>query len=96
MSKRQRNKELSTDAHALRISGNIPHNEFPSPPAALYLSISTRGNSQVSTTSTKGGHCNGIKHHRKALKNRIYFKLYNISKQSYDTTTLSDYQTSRT
>ena len=58
LSNRQRNKELSTEAHALRISGNIPHKAVPSPPAALYLSISTGGNSQVSTTSTKGGHCN--------------------------------------
>lgn len=59
LSKRQRNNELSTDAHARRISGNTPHNAVPSPPAALYLSMSTGGSSQVSNTSTNGGHCNG-------------------------------------
>lgn len=47
---------LSTDAQALCISGNIPHNAVPSPLEALYLSINTEGNSQESTTSTKGGH----------------------------------------
>ena len=50
------NNVLSTEAQALRISGNIPHNAVPSPPAALYFSTNTGGNSQVSNTSTKGGH----------------------------------------
>lgn len=68
LSKRQRNKELSTEAHALRISGNTPHRAVPSPPAALYLSISTGGNSQVSITSTKGGHCNEIKEHYNVVR----------------------------
>jgi len=59
LSNRQRNNVLSTDAQALRISGNTPHNAVPSPLDALYLSINTEGNSQESTTSTKGGHYSG-------------------------------------
>lgn len=56
LSNRHINKVLSTEAQALRISGKTPHKAVPSPPAALYFSTSTGGNSQVSKTSTKGGH----------------------------------------
>lgn len=58
LSNRHINKVLSTEAHARRTSGKIPHKAVPSSPDALYFPTSAEGNSQVSTTSIKGGHCN--------------------------------------
>lgn len=45
--------------HSVYIDVLNPHKAVPSPPAVLYLSISTEGNSHVSPTSINGGHSLG-------------------------------------
>ena len=82
---------MSTDAQAIRISGSIPHKAVPSPPAALYLSMSTGGNSQVSTTSTRGGHYKRSNEHNSMklmqfLNSNKYARLYIAKPNSWPCT----------